>query len=174
MTLSDRKRRNLATEQWTVKHTRLLCPPLSPRVCSDSCPFSWWCCLTHHIHCHPLFLLPSIFPSVRGFSSELALHIKWPKYWSFSNSPSNEYSGLISFRIDWFYLLAVQGTLKSLFQHRSLKASVRHSAFLMVQDSYPYITTGKIIALTIWTFVGKVMSLLFIHCLVCHSFPSKE
>ena len=108
----------------------------------------------------PLLLLPSVFPSVKVFSSELALCISWPKYWSFtlSISPSNEYSGLISFRIDWFDLLAVQGTLKSLLQHHSLKVSVLwHSAFFMVQFSHPYITTGKTIALTIRTFVGKVI-----------------
>ena len=118
----------------------------------------------HLILCHPLLLLPSIFPSIRVFSNESVLHIRWPKYWSlsFSISPSNEYSGLISFRIDWFDLLAVQGTLKSLFQHHSSKASIlRHSAFFIVQLSHPYMTTGKSIALTRWIFVGKVMSLLF-------------
>ena len=118
----------------------------------------------HLILYHPLLLLPSIFPSIRDFSNELALPIRWPKYWSFSfsNSPSNEYSGLISFRIDWFDLLAVQGTLKSLLQYHSSKASVLQcSAFFMVQLSHLYMTTGKTIALTIWTFVGKVMSLLF-------------
>ena len=118
----------------------------------------------HLILCHPLLLLPSTFCSIRGFSNELALHIWWPKYcnFSFSNSPSSEYSGLISFRTDWFDLLDVQGTLKSLLQHHSLKASVRQcSAFFMVQLSHPYITLGKTIALTIQTFVGKVMSLLF-------------
>ena len=112
----------------------------------------------------PLLLLHSVFPSIRVFSSESALRIRWPKYWSFSFSisPSNEYSGLISFRIDWFYLLAIQGTLKSLLQHHSLKASILwFSAFFMVQLSHPYMTTGKTIALTIWTFVGKVMSLRF-------------
>ena len=115
----------------------------------------------HLILCRPL-LLPSIFASFRVFSSELALRIRWPKYWSFSISPSNEYSGLISFRSDWFDLLAVQGTLKSLFQHHSLKASIlRCSAFFIIQLSHLYMTTGKIIALSIWTFVGKVMSLLF-------------
>ena len=114
--------------------------------------------------CRPLLLLPSIFPSIRVFSNESACHIRWPKYWSviFTISPSNEYSGLISFRIDWFDLLAVQGTLKSLFQHHSSKASIFwHSAFFIVQLSYPYMTTGKTIALTRRTFVGKVMSLLF-------------
>ena len=115
----------------------------------------------HLILCHPC-LLPSILPSIRVFSNESALCIRWPKYWSFSISPSNEYSGLISFRIDWFDLPAVQGTLKSLLQHHSLKASfLWHSVFFMVQLSYPYMTTGKTISLTRWTFVSKLMSLLF-------------
>ena len=117
----------------------------------------------HLILCRPL-LLPSIFPSIRVFSIESALHIRWPNYWSFnvSISPSNEYSGLISFRMDWLDLLAVQGTLKSLFQHHNSKASLlRHSAFFTVQLLHPYTTTGKTIALTRWTFVGKVMSLIF-------------
>ena len=117
----------------------------------------------HLIFCHPL-LLPSILPSIRVFSNESVLCIRWPKYWSFSFSisPSSEYSGLSSFRIDWCDLLAVQGTLKSLFQHHSSKASILwHSAFLMAQFSHPYMTTGKSIALTRQTFVGKVMSLLF-------------
>jgi len=115
------------------------------------------------IPCHPLLLLPSIFPSIRVFSNETALCIKWPKHWilSFSISPSNEYSGLISFQIDWFDLLEVQGTLKSLLQHHSSKASILCcSAFFIVQLSHPYMTTGKTIALTRWTFVGKVMCLL--------------
>ena len=118
----------------------------------------------HLILCRPLLLLPSVFPSIRIFSNELSLYIRWPKYWSFSfsTSPSNEYSGLISFRIDWFDLLAVQGTLKSLLQHHCSKASIlQHSAFFMVQLSYPYVTTGKTIALTIWTFVSNLVSLLF-------------
>ena len=117
----------------------------------------------HLIRYRPLLLLSSIFPSIRVFSNESALHIRWPKYWSFSFSisPSNEYSGLISFRINWFDL-TVQGTLKSLLQHHSSKASIfQHSAFFIVQLSHPYMTTGKTIALTRWTFVGKVMSLLF-------------
>ena len=112
----------------------------------------------------PLLLLPSIFPSIRIFSNESALRIRWPKYWSFSFSisPSNEHPGLISFRMDWLDLLAVQGTLKSLLQHHSSKASIlQESAFFVVQLSHPYLTTGKIIALTRWTFVGRVMSLLF-------------
>ena len=120
----------------------------------------------HLILCHPLLLLPSVFPSIRVFSKESVLCIRWPKYWSFSFSisPSNEYSGLISFRIDCFDLLVVQGTLKSLLQHHSSKASIlQRSAFFIVQLSHPYMTIGRTIALTRWrwTFVGKVMSLLF-------------
>ena len=117
----------------------------------------------HLFLCHPLLLPPSIFSHIRVFSNESVLHIRWPKHWSFSFSiiPCNEYSGLISFRIDWFDLLAVQGTLKSLLQHHSSKASILwHSAFFVVQPSHPYMTTGKTIALTRRTFVGKVMSLL--------------
>ena len=122
------------------------------------------------ILCLSLLLLPSIFPSIRVFSNESVLHIRWPKYWSFS--PSHEYSGLISFRIDWFDLLAVQRNIKSLLQHHNLKASILWcSTFFMVQSSHPYITTGKTIALTIWTFFGKVMFLLFN---TLSSFPSKE
>ena len=110
----------------------------------------------HFILCHPLLLLPSIFPSIRVFSNESVLCIRWLKYWSFSISPSNEYSGLISFRMDWSDLLTVQGTLKSLLQHHSSKASIlRHSAFFMVQLSHPYVTTGKTIVLTIQNFVGN-------------------
>jgi len=116
----------------------------------------------HLILCHPLLLLPSVFASIRIFFNESALHIRWPKYCSFSISPSNEYSGLISFRIDWFNLLSVQGILKSLLQHHSLEASIlQYSAFFMVQSSHPYMTTGKTIALTRWTFIGQVMFLLF-------------
>ena len=117
----------------------------------------------HLILCHPLLLLPSIFPSIRVFSNESALHIRWPKYWSFSFSigPSSEYSGLISSRMDWLDLLAVQGTLKSLLQHYSSKASILlRSAFFIVQLSHPYMTTGKTVALTRRTFVSKVLSLL--------------
>ena len=115
----------------------------------------------HLIFCHPLLLMPSIFHSIKIFSNESALCIKWPKYWSFSISPSNEYSGLISFRVDWFDLLSVQRTLKSLLQHHSLKSSILQcSAFIMVQLSHPYVITRKTIALTIQTFVGKAMSLL--------------
>jgi len=132
----------------------------------------------HLILWHPLYPLSSIFPSIRAFANELVLCIRWPKYWSFSFniSPSSEYSGLISFRIDWFGLLAIQGSLKSLFQHHSSKASIlRHPAFFMVQLSHPYTITGKTIALTIWTSVGQVMSLLFNMLIyVGHSFSSKE
>ena len=118
----------------------------------------------HLILCRPLLLLPSIFFSISVFSNESVLHIGWPKYWSFSFSisPSNEHSGLISFRIDWLYLLAIQGTLKSLLQYHSSKASIlQHSAFFIVQLSYPCMTTGKTTALTRWIFVSKVISLLF-------------
>jgi len=118
---------------------------------------------SHLILCHPLLLLPSIPPRMRVFSNESTLCIRWPKYWSFSFSisPSNEHTGLISFGMDWLDLLAVQGTLKSLLQHHSSKTSIfRHSAFFTVQLSHSYMTTGKTIALTRWTFVGKVMSLL--------------
>ena len=118
----------------------------------------------HLILCHPLLLQPPFFSSIIVFSNESVLHIRWAKYWSFSfsTSPSNDYSGLISFRMDWLDLLAVQGSLKSLLQHHCSKASIlRCSAFFIVQLSHPYMTTGKIIALVIWTFVSKVMSLLF-------------
>ena len=118
----------------------------------------------HLILCRPLLLMPSIFPSIRVFSNESALRIRWPKYWSFSFSisPSKEHPGLICLRMDWLDLLAVQGILKSLFQHHSSKASILQcSDFFIVQHSHPYMTTGKTITLTRWTFVGKVMSLLF-------------
>ena len=117
----------------------------------------------HLILCHLLLLLPSIFPSIRVFSNESVLRIRWPKYWSFifSISPSNEYSELISFRIYWLDILAVQGTLRSLLQHHSSKHQLQCSDFFMVQLSHPYMTTGKTIALTRWTFVSKIMSLLF-------------
>ena len=124
---------------------------------------------SHHlILCRPLLLLLSIFPSIRVFSNDSALHIRWPKYWSFSFniSPSNEHPGLISFRMVWLDLLAVQGTLKLLLQHHSSKASILHAAFFIVQLSHPYMTTGKTIALTRRTFVGKVMSLLFFFFLI--------
>ena len=146
-----------------LQHARFPCPSPTPRACSNSCPSSWLC--------HPT-ISSSVIPFCPAFSlsqhwvfpKESVLRIGWPKYWSFSFSvsPSNEYSGLISFRMDGFYLLAVQGTLKSLLQHHSSKASILlHSAFFIVQLSHPYMTTGKTIALTRWTFVGKVMSLLF-------------
>ena len=148
-----------------LQHARLPCPSLSPSpgVCSNSCNTESVMPSNHLILCHPLLLLPSILPSIRVFSSELALRIRWPKYWSFSFSTilSNRYSGLISISIDRFDLLAVQGTLKSLLQHPSLKASILwHSAFFIVQLSHSYMTTGKTTALIICTFVGKVMSLL--------------
>ena len=145
-----------------LQHARLPGPSPTPRTCSNSCPLSQWCHPTISSSYHPL-LLPSIFPSIRVFSNEPPLRIRWPKYWSFSFSisPSNEHPGLI-FRVDWFDLLAVQGILKSLLQHHSLKASILQcSAFFMVHLSHPYMTTGKTIALTRRTFVGKVMSLPF-------------
>ena len=145
-----------------LQHARLPCPsPLlelaQTHVHQVLMPSS------HFILCHPLLLLPSIFPSIRIFSNESALCIRWPKYWSFSFSisPSNENSGLISCRIDWFDILAVQRTLKCLLQHHISKAFIQCSAFFRVQFSNPYMTTGKTIALTRWTFVGKVMSVLF-------------
>ena len=140
-------------------HTRLPCPSPPPRACSNSCPSSWWYHPTIS-SCYPLLLLPSIFPSI--FSTESVFLIRWPKYWSFSFSISlsNEYSGLISFRMDWLDLLAVQGTLKSLLQHHSSKVSIlRLSAFFIGHLSHPYLTTGKTITLTRQTFVGKVISL---------------
>ena len=143
------------------QHARPPCPSRSlPKLMSIESVMP----SNHLILCRPLLLLPSIFPSMGVFSSELACHIRWPNYWSFSFSisPSKKYSGLISFRIDWFDLLTVQGSLKSLLQHHSLKASVLQcSAFLMVQLSHLYRTTRKTRALTRWTFVSKVMSLLF-------------
>ena len=145
-----------------LQHTRLPCPSsqslLKLMSIASVMPSN------HLILCRSLLLLLSIFPSIRVLSNELVLHIRWPKYWSFSFSisPSNEYSGLIFFRMDWLDLLAVQGTLKSLLQHHSSKASILwRSAFFIVQLSHPYMTTGKTIALTGWTFVGKVISLLF-------------
>ena len=146
-----------------LQHTK---PPWlspTPRVYPDSCPLSPWCHPTIS-SCYSLLLPPSVLPSIRVFSNESALDIRWPKYWSFSFniSPSIEHSGLISFRMDWLDLLAVQWTLKSLLQHHSSKASIlQRSAFFIVQLSHPYMTTGKTIALTKRTFVDKVMSLLF-------------
>ena len=134
---------------------------ISPRTLLKLMPIESVMPSSHLILCHPLLPLPSIPPSIRVFSNESSLRIRWPKYWSFSFriSPSNEHPGLISFRMDWLDLLAVQGTLKSLLQHHSSKTSIFwHSAFFTVQLSHPYMTTGKTIALTRWTFVGKVMS----------------
>ena len=132
----------------------------------------------HLIPCRPLLLPPSIFPSIRVFSNEFVLHITWPKYWSFSFSisPSNEFSGIISFRIEWFDLLAVQGTPKSLKHHSSKVSVIWCSAFFIVQLSHPYMTTGKTIPLTRWTFVGKIVSLLFnmLSRLVITSLPSSK
>ena len=146
----------------TRQHSRLPCPSPTPGAYSNSFPSSQWCHPTNSSSIIPLLLPPSIFPSNRVFSNESVLCIRWPKYWSFSISPSNEYSGWISFRMDWLDLLAVQGTLKSLLQHHSSKSSILWPlAFFIVQLSHPYMTTGKTIALTRWTFVGKVMSLLF-------------
>ena len=147
-----------------LQHTRPPCP--SPTPWSPPKPMSIESAIpsSHLILCHPLLLLPSIFPSIRVFSNESALRIRWPKYWSFSFniSPSSEHPGLISFRMDWLDLLAVQGTLKSLLQHHSSKASILwSSAFFIVQISHPYMTPGTTIALTRRTFVDKVMSLLF-------------
>ena len=133
-----------------LQHARIPCPSPTPGACSNSCPSRQWCHPTISSLCCPFLLLPSIFPSIRVFSSESTLHMRWPKYWSFSASisPSNEYSGLISFRMDWLDLLAVQGTLKSLLQHHSSKTSVlRHSGFFVLQLSHPYMTTGKTVAL---------------------------
>ena len=130
----------------------------------------------HLFLCFPLLLLPSVFPRIRIFSTELALHIRWPKYWNFSFSirPFNEYSRLISFRIDWFDLV-FQGTFKSVLQNHTSKASILWcSASLMVRLSHPYMTTGKTIALTVWTFIGKMISLHFNTVQICHSFSSKE
>ena len=143
------------------QHARPPCPLPTPRVHPNLCPLSRWC---HLILCCPLLLLSSIFPSIRVFSNESTLRMRWPNYWSFSFniSPSNEHSRLISFRMDWLNVLAVQGTLKSL-QHHSSKASILLcSAFSVVQLSHPYMTTGKTIALTRQSFVGIVISLLFI------------
>ena len=152
-----------------LQHARLHCPSLSPGVCSNSCPLIESGMPSNDlILCRPLLLLPSIFSNIRVFSKESALCIRWPKYWSFSFNinPSNEHSGLICFRMDWLDLLAVQGTLKCLLQHHSSKASILWcSAFFIVQLSHPFMTTGKTIALTRETFVGKVMALLLICCL---------
>ena len=147
-----------------LQHARLPCPSPTAGAYSKLMSIELLMPSNHFILCCPFLILPSIFPSIRVFSNESVLHIRWPKYWSFSFSisPSNEYSGLISFRIDWLDLPAFHGTLKSLLQHHSLKASVLQcSALFMVQISHAYMTTGKTVTLTKWTFVGKVMSLLF-------------
>ena len=147
-----------------LQHARLPCPSLSPRVCSKSCPLSQWC---HPIISSSFASFSSCsqsFPASGSFPMSWFFPIRWPKYWrfSFSSNPSNEYSALIAFRIDWVDVLAIQGTLKSLLQHHSSEASILQcSAFFIVQLSYPYMTTRKTIALTIWTFVIKVMFLLF-------------
>ena len=141
-----------------LQHPRPPCPSPAPGVYSNSCPLSQWCHPTIS-SCHPLLLPPSIFPSIRVFANESALRVRWPKYWSFSFSisPCNEYSGLVSFRMDSLDLLAIQGTLKSLLQHHRSKASILQcSAFFIIQLSHPYMTTGKTIALTRRTFVGNV------------------
>ena len=146
-----------------LQHTRPSHPSPTPGACSKSCPLSQWCHPTISSSVIPFSSRLQSFPA-SGFSNESVLCIRWPKYWSFSFSisPSNEYSGLISFRMDWLDLLAVQETLKCLLQHHNSKASIlRHSAFSIVQLSHHYMTTGKTIALTRWTFVGKVVSLLF-------------
>ena len=145
-----------------LQHTRLPCPSPSPKACLNSCPLSQWCHSTISYSVVPFSFLQS-FPASGSFLRSWAFHIRWPKYWSFifSISPSNEYLGLISFGIDWLDLFAIQGTLKSLLQDHSLKASILwHSSCFMVQLSHPYMTTGKNIALTTQTFVGKVTSLL--------------
>ena len=146
-----------------LQHVRLPCPSPTPGAYSNSCLSRRWCHPTIPSLVIPLFLMPSIFPSIRVFSNVSVLRIRWPKYWSFSFniSPSNEYSGLISFRMDWLYILAVQGTLKSLLQHHSSIASIlQRSTFFIVQLSLSYMTTGKAIALTKWTFWWKI-SLFF-------------
>ena len=145
-----------------LQHTRLPCPSLSSRVCSNSCPLIWWCYPIISSSVIPFFSYLQSFPASGSFPVNW-LCIRWPKSWSFSFSISlsNEYPGLISFRIDWFDLLAVQETLKSLLQHHSSKASILcHSAFFMVQLLHPHITTGKTLALSIWSFLSKMMSLL--------------
>ena len=147
-----------------LQHARFPCPSPTPRACSDFMANKSVMPSNHLILCRPLLLLPPILPSIRVFSNESALHMRWPKYWSFNFniSPSNEHPGLISFRMDWLDLLAVQGTLKSLLQHHSSKASIlQRSAFFTVQFSHLYMTTGKTITLIRRTFVDKVMSLLF-------------
>ena len=146
-----------------LQHPRLPCPSPTPRDCSNSSPVKMVLPSNHLLLCRPLLILPSIFPSIRVFSNESALHVRWPKYWSFSFniSPSNEHPRVI-FRMDWLDLLAIQGTLKSVLQHHSSKASI---LWCSVQLSNPYMTIGKTLALTRWTFVGKVCLYFFICCL---------
>ena len=160
---SQRVGHDWATElNWT--ELRPLCPSPTPGVHPNPCPSSWWCHLAISSSLHSLLLLPSIFPNIRVSSNESALCIRWSKYWSFSfnTNPTNEQPGLISFRMYWLDLLEVQGTLKNLLQYyRSKTSTCRSSAFFIVQLSCPYMTTGNTIALTRWTFVDKVMSLLF-------------
>ena len=157
----------MSTSLWPceLQHTRPPCPLPTPGIHPNPYPLSWWCHPTIYlILCCPLLHPPSSFPIIRVFSNQSVIHIRWTKYWSFGFgiSPSNEYSGLISFRMDWLDLLAVQGTLKSILQHQSSKATILwHSAFFTVQFSHPYMATGKTIALTRRTLVRKVMSLLF-------------
>ena len=145
-----------------LQHASPSCPSLSPEVCPNSCPLHYVIQPSHPLS--PLLLLPSVFPSIRDFSNELTVYIRWPKYWSFSFSisPSNEYSGLISIMTDWFDLLAVQGTFRNLIQHHNLKASILScSAFFTLQLSQLYVAIGKTIGLTIWIFVSRGMSLIF-------------
>ena len=147
-----------------LQHTRLSCPSPTPGACSNSCPYSWWC---HPTSSSSVIPFSSCLPYFPASGNESVLLIRWPKYWSFSFSisPSKEYSALTSFGIGWFDLLAAQGTLKGLLQHHNSKASLWHSAFFMVQISYLYMTTGKMIALTIQIFASKVMCCFLISCL---------
>ena len=149
-----------------LQHARLLCPSLTPRAYSNSCPSSLWCHPTISSSVVP-FSATCNLSQHQSLLNESTLHIRWPKYWSFSFniSPSNEYSGLISFRMDWLDLLAVQGTLKTLLQHHNSKASILRCSVSLVQLSHPYMTTGKTIALTRWAFVANVMSLLFLYAI---------
>ena len=161
-----------------LQHARPPCTSPTPRVYANSMSIELVMPSNHLILCYPLLLLPSVFPRIRVSCNESVLHIRWPKYWSisFSISPFNEHPGLISFRMDWMDLLAVQGTLKSLLQHYSSKASILQcSAFFIVQLSHTYMTTGKTIVLTRQNFVGKVMSLLFnMQCRLVRAFPPKN
>ena len=160
-----------------LQHPRVSSPSLSPKSLLKFMSIELVMLSNHLILCRPLLLLPLVYPSIRVYSNKLAVCVRWPNCWSFSFSisPFSEYSGLISFSIDWFDLLVVQGTLKSLLQHHNSKASVLcHSAFFMVQHSHLYMTTGKTVALSMWTFVSKVISLLFYIILVGHNIPSKE